>query len=74
VNESSSQPSPSAFAPEVLLARERTKQASAAAWTAGLSALFAMGTAAAEPTWPVAAAIAAVAAMVAVVCSLMLRH
>lgn len=59
---------------EVLLARERTKQAGAAGWTAGLSAFFAMATAAAEPTWPVAAGITAVAAMVSVVCYLMLRR
>ena len=68
----SSHPPPAAT--EVLLARERTKQAGVAGWTAGLSAFFAVGAAAAEPSWPVAAAVTAVAAMVSVVCYLMMRR
>jgi hypothetical protein len=59
---------------EILVARERTKQAGVAGWTAGLSAFFAMVTAGAQPTWPVAAAITAIAAMIAVTCYLMLRR
>lgn len=60
--------------PEVLLARERTKQASIAGWTGGITAFFAVGALASTPTWPVAMGVAALAAMVAWICSAILRR
>jgi hypothetical protein len=49
------------------LSRERTKQASIAAWTAGLSAFFCVGALVSNPTWPVAAGVAAIVGMVMVI-------
>jgi amino acid transporter len=53
---------------------ERTKQATVAGWTAGVSAFFALGTLAAQPAWPTAIGVAAVAAMVAAACYFILKR
>ena len=53
---------------------ERTRQVTAAGYTAGVSAVVALVTLLYEPSWPVAFGVAAVAAMVAVVCFCMLKH
>jgi dipeptide/tripeptide permease len=65
---SDSAATPAPTQPDVEIARERTKQASIAGWTGGLSAFFAVGALATNPTWPVAVGVAAVAAMVAFIC------
>jgi hypothetical protein len=53
---------------------ERTKQVTVAGWTAGLSALFALGAVGTSPAWPTAFGVAAVSAMVAVVCYFILKR
>ncbi len=72
MNESST-PSP-VVTPDVELARERTKQASIVGWTGGLTAFFAVGALATNPTWPVAIGVAALAAMVAFICCGILKR
>jgi hypothetical protein len=52
---------------------ERTEQLKVAGWTAGVSALAALGTLSASPTWPTTIGVTAVAAMVAVACYFILR-
>jgi hypothetical protein len=53
---------------------ERTKQVTVAGWTAGVSAIAALGTLEFQPSWPVAFGVAAIAAMVGAVCFCMLRR
>ena len=60
--------------PDLEIVRERTKQAGIAGWTGGLSAFFAAGALATNPTWPMAAGVAAVSAMVAVICHGILKR
>ena len=52
---------------------ERTKQVTVVGWTAGLSAFFAVGALASNPSWPMAFGVVAIAAMVATACYFMLR-
>lgn len=53
---------------EVELARERTKQATIAGWTAGLVGVVAIWNLSGTDSWPAAAGTTAIAAMVAYVC------
>jgi hypothetical protein len=53
---------------------ERTKQVTVAGWTAGISAVAALGTLEMQPTWPVAFGVASIAAMVAVACYCILKR
>jgi len=52
---------------------ERTKQSRIAGWTAGLSAMFALGALSTSPGWPTAIGVAAVSAMITVVCQTILK-
>ena len=52
---------------------ERTKRATVAGWTAGITALIALGALSSQPVWPVAIGVVAVAAMVAVACYFILK-
>ena len=52
---------------------ERSKQVSAAGWTASMAAFFAVIALINQPTWPVAFGVAVVAVMVTFVCSFMLK-
>ena len=54
--------------------RERTKQLEVAGWTAGVTAVVALGTLTTAPTWPTAIGVTAVAAMVSVVCYFIVRR
>jgi hypothetical protein len=53
---------------------ERSKQVSAAGWTASLATMFAVVALINQPTWPVAFGVATVAVMVTVVCGFMLKR
>jgi len=52
---------------------ERSKQVSAAGWTASMAAFFAVIALINQPTWPVAFGVAVVVVMVTFVCSFMLK-
>jgi len=68
-----SQPA-AAIQPEVAITRERTKQATIAGWTGGMTAMFAAGALTTNATWPVAVGVVAIAAMVAVICHGILKR
>lgn len=53
---------------DVEIARERTKQATVAGWTAGVVGVVALWNLTGTDSWPHAAGVAAVAAMVAYAC------